>query len=81
MYIKGIGLGFVLYAVFVFINTVAIVRGLTRAAGPNNGEVGIDLVTLYHNELHNPWLIVALFGCLLVGVAMVASWPRFTPVP
>jgi len=40
MYIKGIGLGFVLYAVFVFINTVAIVRGLTRAAGPNNGEVG-----------------------------------------
>ena len=78
MYLKGIGL--VLYVVFVVINTVAVVRGLTTA-GPTSGTVGIDLLTLYHNGFRNPWLIVALFGCLLVGIAMVASWPRFTPVP
>ena len=81
MWMKGIVLGLLLYAAFVLIVVTATVRALTKLAGPTSGEVGIDLVTLYHNTFENNlWLIVALVGCILVGVSLVAAWPRFTPV-
>jgi hypothetical protein len=81
MWMKGIVIGFLLYAAFVLIIVTATIRGLFRPAGPNSEAVGIDLVTLYHNTFeHNPWFVIALVGCILVGVSLVAAWPRFTPV-
>jgi hypothetical protein len=81
MWMKGIVLGLMLYAAFVLIIVTATVRGIARPAGPNSGVVGVDLVTLYHNTFeNNVWLIVALVGSILVGVSLVAAWPRFTPV-
>jgi hypothetical protein len=74
-------MGLMLYAAFVVIIVGATVRGLTKAAEPTAGEVGIDLVSLYHNTFKdNPWFVIALVGCILVGVSLVAAWPRFTPV-
>ena len=81
MWMKGIVMGLMLYAAFVVIIVGATVRGFTKAAEPTAGAVGIDLVSLYRNTLeHNPWFVIALVGCILVGVSLVAAWPRFTPV-
>lgn len=81
MWMKGIVIGLLLYGAFVVTIVAATVRAFTKLAGPTSGTVGIDLVTFYHNTFnHNPWLVIALVGCILVGVSLVAAWPRFTPV-
>lgn len=66
---KGIVIGLLLYVAFVIIIVAATVRALIKLAP--SGEVGIDLVTLYHNTFeHNLWLVIALVGCILVGNAV-----------
>ena len=75
--IKGIFLGFGLFVGGLFLLVVlsalsAIVRGTVEY----NHATSVGVI--YGVTFGNPLFYVGLLGCLLVGVALVGSWP--TPV-
>jgi hypothetical protein len=80
MYLKGIGLGLLLFALeFVFF-TVAWIRAVMPDAPQSvSGAVGWDLVTLWRN-LSGFWFYIMLVATLMLGIAFVAMWPRVVRV-
>ena len=40
-----------------------------------HGDVGIDVVTLYHNIGFPLWLLLSYAVCLIIGCAIVVFWP------
>ena len=74
---KGVLLGFGLFVggiIFLVILSAvsAVVQGTVRA----NHATSVGVI--YGVTFGNPLFYVGLLGCLLVGVALVGSWP--TPV-
>jgi len=81
IWLKGIVLGASLFAigVFVFLFAALRMRG-PLLAGPGQAY-SIDIRTLASMTLQNFWFWVAGVACLLIGVAITASWPgKFSPV-
>jgi len=48
---------------------------LAVAAGPFRTKAAIGLSVITGLTIHNPWFWVAFFGSLLIGCAILASWP------
>jgi hypothetical protein len=81
IWLKGIVLGASLFAigVFVFLFAALRMRG-PLLAGPGQAY-SIDIRTLASMTTQNFWFWVAGVACLLIGVAITASWPgKFSPV-
>jgi len=81
IWLKGIVLGASLFAigVFVFLFAALRMRG-PLLAGPGQAY-SIDIRTLASMTFQNFWFWVAGVACLLIGVAITASWPgKFSPV-
>ena len=74
--LKGILLGTAMYVfVFVCYQFVSMWRlqsyfNSLRPSG--EGEIGIDVVTLYHNMGFPIWLALAFPACLIIGCVLVA---------
>ena len=75
IWLKGIVLGASLFAigVFVFLFAALRMRG-PLLAGPGQAY-SIDIRTLASMTFQNFWFWVAGVACLLIGVAITASWP------
>jgi hypothetical protein len=74
---KGVFLGFGLFlAGLVLMAIVSITWAVTRGQVQHSQAIGLGVV--YGQTLGNPFFYVALLGCVLIGIAVVASWP--TPV-
>jgi hypothetical protein len=69
MVLLGLGLFGVCLAIYV----AGMTRFILKNAPPAPGTVlGIDFVTMLR---HNQWFLIALLGCIMLGFAIVGSWP------
>ena len=76
---KGILLGtgmFVIVLAFYLIVSVWRLTSLAESMSPTGqGEVGWDLVALFHNIGFPLWLLLSFPACLVIGCSIVALWP------
>jgi hypothetical protein len=79
--LKGTFLGLTIFAVGVTTFLVAFFRSLgPLLAGPGQ-HYSIDIRTIFHVTTQNIWFWAAAVACLVIGWAIVASWPgRFSPL-
>jgi hypothetical protein len=69
--LKGFFLGLGIFGIALAIYITAMTRFVLKTA-PSGATVGIDFLTMFK---HNPWIVVALFACVALGVSIVAMWP------
>jgi hypothetical protein len=71
--LKGILLGAGLFGICLVIYVVGMTRFILKGAPqlPPGTSVGIDFIAMLRNS---HWLI-ALIGCIMLGFAIVGSWP------
>jgi hypothetical protein len=84
--LKGILLGSAIYVVvfvfFVIVTAWRLQSHFNSISSPMQGEMGMDLVTMYHNMGFPLWLLLCYPACLIIGYTIVARWPyRGVPVP
>ncbi len=76
---RGILLGTAMFAVvvalYLIVSVWRLISMFKTMAPPGKGEVGIDLVTLFHNIGFPLWLLLSFPVCLIIGCSIVAFWP------
>jgi hypothetical protein len=72
--LKGVLLGLGLFGICLVIYVIGMTRlMLNNTPLPAPGTaIGIDFVTMLQ---HNPWFLVALVACIMLGLSIVGSWP------
>lgn len=82
--VKGTFLGF---GIFVIVSVCYVVAAIMKARSmvpslplEGNQVVGWDISAFSRNFISKPGAYVALLACIILGVAIVGSWPRFRPV-
>ena len=84
--LKGILLG---TAIFVMVFVLYVIVSVWRFQSyfhstfpAEHREVGVDLVTLYHNMGFPLWLLLSYAACLIIGCTIVAlCHSKGVPVP
>jgi hypothetical protein len=77
-----LGLGiFVIVSVCYVVAAIVKLKSMVPSVPLKGNEVvGWDVSALSRNFISKPGAYVALLACIILGVAIVGSWPRFRPV-
>jgi hypothetical protein len=71
---KGVLVGFGLFVGgLIFLVILSAVSAVVQGTVEHNRATGVGVI--YGMTLGNPLFYLGLLGCLLVGVALVGSWP------
>ena len=78
--LKGTFVGVTIFAVGVTVFLLAFFRRSGPLFGGSGGVGSLDINTISHLTTHNIWFWAAFAASVVIGWAIVASWPgRFSP--